>query len=229
MASSGGSAAAIGPPASVLATLSSLQPKKRKLPGENGVGGAMHDDDAGSANDLDAGLSLPGVRSSFSPYPNSLQPPSSHNFLPPSFELGGPIKGIPPIHTACIDGDMRAVEYILRLREEDVEAQDIVGSRPLHVAACYGHIPIIRLLIQHGADINARDNYQSVPLVVASNAEVVELLVSLGASIDIKNVNNISARSISLGEPVSCLGYRARPHHAGETKAFHSQNHSRGH
>jgi hypothetical protein len=108
------------------------------------------------------------------------------------------IRGIPLIHTACIDGNLKQVEQLLAQRPEDLECQDIVGSRPLHVASCYGHVHVMKHLIACGADINARDNYNSTPLVVVSSStEALELLVSMGADIDAKNANNISARTQS--------------------------------
>lgn len=115
------------------------------------------------------------------------------------------IKGIPTIHTACVDGNLKLVRRLTELRDADVEAEDILGSRPMHVASCYGHLDIICFLLENGADVNAVDNYKSTPLVVTSHPETVKLLVSFGADINAKNVNNISAKSISLSNPYVCL------------------------
>uniref|UniRef100_A0A7S2VUH9 Uncharacterized protein n=1 Tax=Norrisiella sphaerica TaxID=552664 RepID=A0A7S2VUH9_9EUKA len=115
------------------------------------------------------------------------------------------IKGIPTIHTACVDGNLRLVKRLTLMRTADVEAKDILGSRPLHVASCYGRRDIISFLLRKGADINAVDNYESTPLVVTADQETVTLLVSFGADIHAKNVNNISAKSISLSNPYFCL------------------------
>jgi len=115
------------------------------------------------------------------------------------------IKGIPTIHTACVDGNLKLVKRLTEVRNADIEAKDILGSRPLHVASCYGRLDIIRFLMGKGADVNATDNYKSTPLVVTSHPETVKLLVSFGANINAKNVNSISAKSISLSNPYVCL------------------------
>lgn len=133
---------------------------------------------------------------------------NSQSFQPGSVDstVSNSIRGIPPVHTACIDGNLRMVEFLIQTAPDDqVEAQDIVGSRPLHVAALYNHVPIIRYLIQCGADVNARDQYQSSPLVVTTSAEAVELLVAFGADIDSKNINGVSARSIAASNPYVTL------------------------
>mmetsp|Transcript_20335 Transcript_20335/g.39322 ORF Transcript_20335/g.39322 Transcript_20335/m.39322 type:complete len:504 (+) Transcript_20335:203-1714(+) len=115
------------------------------------------------------------------------------------------IKGIPTIHTACVDGNLKLVRRLTDARNADVEAKDILGSRPMHVASCYGRLDIIMFLMEKGADVNAMDKYQSTPLVVTSHAQTVKLLVSYGADINAKNVNGISAKSISLSNPYVCL------------------------
>mmetsp|Transcript_30178 Transcript_30178/g.56369 ORF Transcript_30178/g.56369 Transcript_30178/m.56369 type:complete len:507 (-) Transcript_30178:249-1769(-) len=115
------------------------------------------------------------------------------------------IKGIPTIHTACVDGNLKLVRRLTDARNADVEAKDILGSRPMHAASCYGRLDIIMFLMEKGADVNAKDNYQSTPLVVTSHAQTVKLLVSYGADIHAKNVNGISAKSISLSNPYVCL------------------------
>jgi ankyrin repeat protein len=50
----------------------------------------------------------------------------------------------------------------------------------------------VQLLIQHGADVTARDDTHSTPLHLASsmgNAETVGLLIRHGADINVQNVN----------------------------------------
>jgi ankyrin repeat protein len=64
---------------------------------------------------------------------------------------------------------------------------DSGGRTPLHQAARQGHISLIRLLLQHGADPNLRDEYGRIPLHVAAGAghfDVVELLVRKGSNAD---------------------------------------------
>lgn len=49
-----------------------------------------------------------------------------------------------------------------------MNACDKKDCRPLHCAAYMGHVDTMDLLLQHGADINARDRNQYTPLHVAA-------------------------------------------------------------
>jgi hypothetical protein len=68
-------------------------------------------------------------------------------------------------------------------------AQDHGGS-PLHLASANNHFKTMQLLIQHGADVNARDNGSSTPLHLASRwggAESVQLLILHGADVNARD------------------------------------------
>ncbi len=72
------------------------------------------------------------------------------------------------------------------------------GFTPLHAAAAYGRAPIVRLLLDQGADINARDKDGQTALMKAvgnSHANVVTVLLQRGANItanDGKGSNSVS-------------------------------------
>ena len=71
--------------------------------------------------------------------------------------------------------------------------EDSNGQSPLYNAAAYGHVNIIRLLHQAGAELEIRTNFGSTPLHVAAfidHRECVALLLMLGAKIDSVDTNN---------------------------------------
>jgi ankyrin repeat protein len=50
------------------------------------------------------------------------------------------------------------------------------GESPLHKASEKGHVDVVWLLLEHGADPNISDNYGKTPSDVASGPEIVPLL-----------------------------------------------------
>ena len=62
------------------------------------------------------------------------------------------------------------------------------GDTPLHEAAIRGHVNIAQLLLQHGANINARRMTGETPLflaIIACKVEMKQLLISSGAVMNI--------------------------------------------
>lgn len=70
-------------------------------------------------------------------------------------------------------------------------AKDARGRTPLHLAVEYNAEPaVIAVLLEHGADIEARDDFGGTPLHAASrkaNAAIVETLLDYGADIEAKD------------------------------------------
>lgn len=104
-------------------------------------------------------------------------------------------QGGPPLHMAV--NQAVNVEYAERLSillehlAADIEAvmddefEDISDITPLHLAAVFGRQIAIRILLQHGANLEARDSRNSMPLLAAEDSlqdEATELLLSLGAN-----------------------------------------------
>jgi len=59
---------------------------------------------------------------------------------------------------AAKQGDLENVRGILQSNEGLATQSDESGATPLHYAALNGHRPIVRLLIERGADINSTDS-----------------------------------------------------------------------
>ncbi len=62
-----------------------------------------------------------------------------------------------PLLQASVSGDVQRVSELLEQGHHANEALPIVGTRPLTLAAAYGHAEVVRVLLENGAEINAED------------------------------------------------------------------------
>ncbi len=96
-----------------------------------------------------------------------------------------------PIHVAAAKGELDNVKELLAQRPEDVKAQDEKNQyTPLHWAAANGHVEVMQYLIEHGADISARDKNGTTPIHLAAENDQIEALKFLldhGADVGARN------------------------------------------
>jgi ankyrin repeat protein len=91
------------------------------------------------------------------------------------------------IFAAAIQGDTEAIEAALASNRSLVSALSTDGWTPLHLAAFFGKLEAVRLLLNKGADVNARSTnpMQNMPLHAAAagkHTAVAKLLLDHGAS-----------------------------------------------
>lgn len=72
-----------------------------------------------------------------------------------------------------------------------------LNRTPLHWAAAFGNAEIVKLLLDHNADVNARDEYGATPLHASSedpdaSLRVAQILVSRGADVNAKNTHGFT-------------------------------------
>lgn len=90
--------------------------------------------------------------------------------------------------TACQRGDLESVRRSL-CHGADPNCR-YRGQTPLMYAAECGHIPVCELLIENGADVEARDTYNRTALHHACqrlHVEVCKILLEAGAKVDIES------------------------------------------
>ena len=97
----------------------------------------------------------------------------------------------PIIIQAALDGHLLLLEFLCSIGVNFHQASSRGFLSPLHAAIQGEQLPVIRLLIQHGADCNTRYSDGQTPLfyaVTKSTLDVVRLLVEKGgASVDIRD------------------------------------------
>nr|XP_056710111.1 tonsoku-like protein [Euleptes europaea] len=106
-------------------------------------------------------------------------------------------KGETLLHRACIDGNLRRVQFFLE-KAHPVNPWDYCGWTPLHEACNHGHLEIVRLLLDHGANIDnpGGPGCEGItPLHDALNCghfDVAELLIHRGASVVLRNAKGLN-------------------------------------
>jgi prolyl 4-hydroxylase len=78
-------------------------------------------------------------------------PESARNAKMSSFTTGST-----SAHQAAQNGDVVALEAALKADKNAVHAKDENGWNPIHEAARGGHLDVVKALLNHGADINAK-------------------------------------------------------------------------
>ena len=92
------------------------------------------------------------------------------------------------INNYIFNNQLDKVKIVLKYYSEYVNAQDHDLDTGLMRASSIGHIEIIELLINAGADVNAQNEESATALIEASyihnNLEVIRLLINAGANVN---------------------------------------------
>jgi len=102
-----------------------------------------------------------------------------------------------PLMLAALKGQADLCEQLLA-RDADVNKP---GWTPLHYAATGAQLPVVQLLLDHYAYIDAESPNGSTPLMLAAmygSAEIVQLLLDAGADPGLKNALGLSAIDFAL-------------------------------
>lgn len=90
----------------------------------------------------------------------------------------------PQIHRASADGQVESVTRALQDDPNLIQSQDSSGYTALHHAAIGGHVDVVEVLLEGGAQIDSVGSRGETALLLASskgNYEVVRLLTEQGA------------------------------------------------
>jgi ankyrin repeat protein len=101
-----------------------------------------------------------------------------------SRSLFSPSKGI---HYGAMHGDFLSVsEYLRQGINPNLVGEG--GSTPLHLACRQGHSEIVKLLVEHGAQVNdIEDDDRMTPLYIAAmnkHQDIVDFLIARGATVE---------------------------------------------
>jgi hypothetical protein len=94
---------------------------------------------------------------------------------------------------------VQVAEWLLAAGHSVNSATSTDGVTPLHLAAEGGMTPLVKFLLEHGAEPNVFNNLKTSPLMYAlshGHSETAAVLVAHGADIDHKDIRGISGRDI---------------------------------
>ena len=107
--------------------------------------------------------------------------------------------GAYPLHAAAYSGNLEVVRKLIKYDPAYIDARDEYGWTPLLMASEGRNSKdgsVVRLLLEHGADINAQTQSGRTPLHEASYCgalEVVRLLLERGADVEAKDEDGETA------------------------------------
>ena len=94
------------------------------------------------------------------------------------------------------NNDLRAVELFITAGMNP----EVLDGSPLQKATEHGHIEIVKLLLDHSADVNAKATVNWTALMAASrggHAEIVRLLLDHGADVNVKGSRGTALKTAS--------------------------------
>ena len=92
----------------------------------------------------------------------------------------------PPLSVEVRKGDLVSIRNMVT-QGGDVNATDLIGDTPLHIACFYHRQDAAELLLASGANVNAKDMHGFTPLhaaVMSGSPELITLLISKGANVN---------------------------------------------
>ena len=81
------------------------------------------------------------------------------------------------IWVAAADNQVKIVESYLDTNDFTPNSKDPNGYTPIHAAASYGHIGLLKLLIKRGGDINIQDGEGDAPLHHVEELKTAKVMV----------------------------------------------------
>jgi hypothetical protein len=116
---------------------------------------------------------------------------------------GALVGGQTPLHLLCrVTATSAGLVRALLCKGADVNARDSRGWTPLMWAAASGHGKIVKLLIEHAADVNLRDTHENneghTALMHTYHLGIIKLLLRHGADPNVRNDRGLTSYEAAL-------------------------------
>ncbi|CAF1460697.1 unnamed protein product [Rotaria sp. Silwood1] len=87
------------------------------------------------------------------------------------------------LYLACRNNKITEVENLLeKIERQDIDRVEPNGSTALHAASYHGHVEIVKLLLEAGADRTIQNKYNNLPFDEAKNDEIKKLFFRIPTS-----------------------------------------------
>ncbi|KAJ2841876.1 hypothetical protein IWW36_006110 [Coemansia brasiliensis] len=96
------------------------------------------------------------------------------------------------IWTAASEGNIERVKELIDSNRRLVNAKDANGYTPLHAAASWKHLQLLKYLLDNGGEVNIVDSDGDTPLHICEDKQCAELLLKHGADMEKKNKEGLS-------------------------------------
>jgi len=113
---------------------------------------------------------------------------------------GGGMKMYSSLVYAAIHGWIDTIKILLKFGADVNEIDAKIAKTPLDVGVIEGHLELVILLLQHGANVNYANSLGWTPLMIASDQDkmdMIQILLRFGANIFLKNNENNTALMIA--------------------------------
>jgi ankyrin repeat protein len=87
-------------------------------------------------------------------------------------------------NNGSINHYIEKAKFLIELGANVNEMTEYHNSTPLHLAVRIGCVPMARLLLEHGADVNIEDYEDETPIQLSKSRSMDDLLIEYGADID---------------------------------------------
>ncbi|KAN0127637.1 Ankyrin repeat-containing domain protein [Lactarius tabidus] len=98
--------------------------------------------------------------------------------------------GARPLYYAALCGFLALVEHLTLKYPHYASARGGLCGTALHAASFQGRLQVVRYLLQHGVDVNARDSGEDTSLLLASwkgHRDIVQCLLDHGADLELRD------------------------------------------
>ncbi|MBT4884838.1 MAG: hypothetical protein HON55_01630, partial [Legionellales bacterium] len=96
-------------------------------------------------------------------------------------------QGYTPLHIAAFQSETETLQALIKVEKIDLNAKNKQGNTPLHMAAIGGHIDIVKVLLEKGAEVGIKNSQDYTALNIAHQGDNQEIIKLIETAMDSKD------------------------------------------